>query len=387
MKKRLLFINGRLDSGGVAKSMVTLLNVIDKVEYDVHLLLLSALRGPFFSSLPQDITIHHDERIEGLVDGLSGLKKLWQNGHYHLALASLIRMLLSKCSRSAAGVLLAQLMPRLYLGNFDVIIDYGGQHLLYYMVDKLEGNKKISYFHSDYAKWSYYYRADKKYLKKVDRVVVVTEVAKQSMLRYFPFLTGRISIIENIVIPSQIESQAQEPFAEKEFFEHHFVLLTVGHVCQEKGFDLALKAATILQSRGLDFQWVFIGSYKESHIRLIKSRGLKNHLHLFGVRKNPFPYMKHAQIIVHPSRFESQPLVVSEAKLLCKPIVVTRFSTVPNILIKDVNASVCEMNADSLADSIETLARSFEIRQKYTEYLKKHITDNSKEISKLYSLF
>lgn len=39
MKKKILFIVGTLDSGGVSKSMISLLNTIDKEAYDVSLLI------------------------------------------------------------------------------------------------------------------------------------------------------------------------------------------------------------------------------------------------------------------------------------------------------------------------------------------------------------
>lgn len=387
MKKRILLINGCLDSGGVAKSFVTLLNVIDKVNYDIHILILSSVRGPFASYLPSDITIHYDERIEGLVDGIAGLKNLLRKAHFYLALLSIVRMLLSKINKSAAGVFLARLMPRLDLGEFDVAVDYGGQHLLYYMVNKVESKRKVSYFHADYLSWNYYYSADKKYLKKVDQVVVITEICKRSILQFFPFLEGKISIIENIVLPSILESQSKLPFPEQDFFLNHFVLVTVGHVSDKKGFDLALGAAGILKQRGIDFQWVFIGSYEKVHIKFVKNKRLENCVHFYGIKENPYPYMKYAQIVIHPSRYESQAIVVSEAKILCRPIIVTRFSTVPDILLEGINASVCEMNAQSLADSIETLIAHPEIRKQYQNYLEKHIVDNSSEINKFYNLF
>lgn len=386
-RKRILFINGCLDSGGVAKSIVTLLNVIDKENYDIHLLLFSSVRGPFLSYLPNGITIHRDERIEGLVDGIAGLKNLLRKKHFVLALLSVLRMLLSLFSKSASGVFLARIMPKLDLGEFDVIVDYGGQHLLYYMVDKLQGKKKISFFHDDYASWNYYYAADKKYLRKVDQVVVITEICKQSILRFFPFLDSKVSVIENIVLPSLLDNQSKAPFPERDFFLNNFVLLTVGHVSNKKGFDFAIEAVSILKQREINFQWVFIGSYKRSHVKIVGSKGLESYVHFYGVKENPYPYMKHAQIVVLPSRYEAQPIVVLEAKALCKPIVVTHFSTVPDILLEGINASVCEMNGQSLADSIETLIKHPEIRDQYHGYLERHITDNSTEINKLYDLF
>lgn len=387
MRKCILFIIGCLDSGGVAKSLVTLMNVIDKKKYDIHLLILSAMQGPFVQYLPNDITIHRDDRIAGLVDGAAGLKLLVQKGHIWLAICSLFRMCLSRFDKGYAGLLLAKLMPRLDLGEFDIVVDYGGQHLLYYMVDKVIGKKKISYFHSDYSKWDYYFKIDKKYIPKVDSLVVITKICKESIITYFPEVEDRICVIENIVSPELIHRQATEPIPEEFFFKRNKVLLTVGHVCKEKGFDFAIEASSLLKKKGRTFKWIFIGTYSESHVKHVRDAGLEETIFFYGIRSNPYPYMALSQIVVHPSRFESQALVVSEARLLCKPIVVTRFSTVKDILIEGVNASVCEMNAESLADKIDELMQNETLRDSYIEYHKNHIVDNSGEVQKLYSIF
>ena len=387
MRKRVLFIIGCLDSGGVAKSLVTLMNVIDKQKYDIHLLILSSVQGPFVQYLPTDITIHKDERIAGLVDGKDGLIPLISKGHIWLAFCSIIRMLISQFDKAHSGLLLAKLMPKLDLGEFDVVVDYGGQHLLYYMVDKIRGRKKISYFHNDYSCWDFYYKVDRKYLPLVDYVVVITEVCKKSLICYFPEIEKKVFIVENIVSPKLLQQQAKESINEDDFFRDNFVLLTIGHVCNRKGFDFALEAANIMVKRGLKFKWVFIGSYTEEHIKKVSGMGLSNIMFFYGIRSNPYPYIAKSQILVHPARFESQALVVSEARLLCKPIVVTRFSTVKDILIEGINASVCEMNADSLADKIEELMHDKVLRERYIEYHKSHMIDNSGEVDKLYSMF
>lgn len=387
MRKRVLFIIGCLDSGGVAKSLVTLMNVIDKLKYDIHLLILSSVQGPFVQYLPTDITIHKDDRIAGLVDGKAGLMPLISKGHIWLAFCSIIRMLVSLFDKAYSGLLLAKLMPKLDLGEFDVAVDYGGQHLLYYLVDKVIAKKKVSYFHSDYAKWDFYYKNDRKYLPKINNVVVITEVCKQSIINYFPEIENKVCIIENIVSPQLIQKQAQDTIKEEFFFKENFVLMTVGHVCHDKGFDFIIDAARILKRHGVDFKWVLIGTYEQGHEKQALKAGLGGKLFFYGVRSNPYPYIAQSQILVHPSRFESQALVVSEARLLCKPIVVTRFSTVNDILIEGVNASVCEMNADSLADKIEELIQNKELRDRYAAYHRSHMVDNSNEVDKLYSIF
>lgn len=387
MKKKVLFVAGCLDSGGVSKSIVTLMNVIDKQRYDVHLLILGAGRGPFASQLPDDITLHRNETIELLLARFHGVFSLLKKGHIFLALGSCLRMLLSKINKAYAGWLLAKMMPCAVEEVFDVVVDYAGQHVLYYTIDKLKGKKKISYFHDDYAAWDYYEAMDRKYLPKADHVVVITEHCKESIIKYFPEIAPKVHVIENVVLPDLIKNLSLQVVPEEEYLKREFVLLTVGHVSEKKGFDFALDAAKRLHADGISFKWVFVGTYEECHVRAVAEAGLTDIILFYGVRPNPYPYFRLADIVVHPARYESQAIVVSEARLLCKPIVVTRFSTVKDILLENVNASVCEMNGESLYIVLKDLMKDDNRRESYTEYLRSHIINNCSEVDKLYHLF
>lgn len=386
MKKKILFVAGCLDSGGVSKSIVTLMNVIDKQRYDVHLLILSAGRGPFASQLPNDIILHRNETIELLLARFSGALSLLKKGHILLSLGSCLRMLLSKVNKAYAGWLLAKLMPCAVEDEFDVVVDYAGQHVLYYTIDKLKGKKKISYFHDDYAAWDYYEVMDRKYLPKADHVVVITEHCKESIIKYFPEIAPKVHVIENVVLPDMIKNLSLETIPEEDFLKNEFVLLSVGHVSEKKGFDFALDAAKRLHDDAISFKWIFVGTYDESHVKAVEKVGLTGTILFYGVHSNPYPYFRLADIVVHPARYESQAIVVSEARLLCKPIVVTRFSTVKDILLENVNASVCEMNGESLYLALEDLIQDADKRLEYISYLQHHIVDNTSEVQKLYNL-
>ncbi len=374
---------GTLQSGGVSKSIVNLLNVMDRTTYDVHLLLLDRAGDILSPYLPSDITVHVNREIENLHRGLSGVRALLFTGHLLLAFGSLLRMLMSKISRAWAGRWLAYLMPRFTDLTFDLIIDYGGQQQLYYMVDKLDGKKKITFFHNDYSKWPYYYAADRLYYPKVDQILSISQTCVDVLKAYFPDCKDKISVIQNISSPVLITKQANEtvdlPIAP-------LLLVSLGHIMRRKGTDFSIDAAKILQEKGVEFKWMLVGKVVEKDlIRRIEQDGLADRFVVLGIRSNPYPYIKAADIYVHPSRFEGKSIALDEAKILCKPIVVTNFSTVNDQFEDRVNASICEMNGGALADAIIELATHKELRQSYVAYLNAHIVDNSSEVEKLYA--
>lgn len=366
--KKVLFIIGALDSGGVAKSIVNLLNAIDRKEQEVHLLMMHDVNGPFQKYLPEDVQVHRIAETGWLFEGWSGISQLIKHGHPLLALGSLLRMCLSRIDKPAAGWLLSRLFPVLP-GEWDVIMDYNGQQQLYYMVDKLKGKKKITFFHSDYHKWPYYERMDRTYFPKVDAICTISEQCVQSLKDVFPEVADKVKLVPNISLPEMIYKLAKEPVEMPPL--HGVVFATVGHVSYNKGIDLIIGASKVLKQKGLDFSWLLVGSTDgaEKYIDEILHSDLKDNIYLLGVQSNPYAYMQRADIIVHPSRFEGKSITLDEAKILCKPVVVTNFSTVYDQFEDGVNASICEMESEDLAQKIIYILSNFDIKALYIENL------------------
>ncbi|WP_424041651.1 glycosyltransferase [Prevotella pallens] len=392
MKKKVLFIIGSLQSGGVSKSMVSLLNAWDTEKYETSLLLCCKDGDVFSDYLPKNIQLIYSPVIEHVMGGFSSLKWLLAHGYFLLCLGVLLRLILSRMSRPLASELIARMMPVVSNVHYDLIVDYGGQQLLYYMVNKLSATKKVSFFHSDYSKWSFYYNADKKYYPLVNHIFTISETCLDSLKQYFPNCADKISIMENISSPAIIRQQSLESLGN--FRERilemksngNIILCTIGHICRGKGFDFAIEAAEILKKKGVKFKWIFIGKVLEKDLlKFITDKGLDDYLLLVGIQSNPYPYISLSDIVVHPSRFEGKSISLDEAKILCKPIVVTNFSTVGDQFENGKNGTICEMNGEAVANAIDELINDSRLRESYQKYLESHIVDNSSEVNKLYN--
>lgn len=380
-RKKILFLIGNLESGGVSKSLVSLLNVIDRQKYDISLW-CGAPSGIFYSLLPKNIRIISDIRTTLLLKGVSGLCQLLKKKCLLLFLSSVIRLILSKIDKGYAAWWLSRFIPPVN-EEYDLIVDYNGQQQLYYMVDKLKGKKKVSFFHSDYAKWPYYYRMDKKYFPKVDAIYTISDICVESLKRFFPKEKNKIFLMENISSIELINEMANE--FEVNFGEGYSIL-TVGHVCRNKGTDLALEVIQILKEKNIKFKWYFIGEIKEDFSSLISKYSLGAYLEFLGVKANPYPYIKACDIYVHPSRFEGKSIALDEAKILCKPIVVTDFTTVGDQFKNGVNALISSFSPNDIADNIFQLLKNKNLAKSLIANLKENLHDNTSEVNKLYSL-
>ena len=384
MKKKILFIISNIESGGVSKSMSSLLNVVDTNLYEVDCLILNP-RGVFLSSIPKSVNLISDERTALIFSEFpANIFKLVKKGWVLDAFFRIVAAFFMLFNKGIGAWLLSRRICKIKK-KYDLAVDYNGQHQLYYLVDFVKAHKKASFFHSDYAKWDYYFAMDEKYFPKVDQIFTISDICVTSLKNYFPDQRNKIELFENISSPELIEKMANE-FIKEDLSGSSFV--TIGHVSENKGASLAIASAKKLMDARLDFKWYFIGKVTDDvdYLKLVKELNLEKHVFFLGIQSNPYPYIKQAKIIVHPSMFEGKSIALDEAKILCKPIVVTDFSTVNDQFNDRFNASICEMNEVSLTNAILELCKNEALQKKYLINLSLHINDNTNEVDKLYSL-
>ena len=127
----------------------------------------------------------------------------------------------------------------------------------------------------------------------------------------------------------------------------------------------------MLRERDVDFRWLVAGdgAQRESLQQLIDRYQLNGHFILMGSRSNPYAYMRGCDILVQPSRVEGKSIVLDEAKILCKPIVATNYTTVGDTVEHGVTGWITEMNGEALAEGILRVARDHELRKRLTDHL------------------
>ena len=91
----------------------------------------------------------------------------------------------------------------------------------------------------------------------------------------------------------------------------------------------------------------------ENEIRIqIKKHGLEKNIKLMGRKENPYGYFKTCDIYVQPSFEEGYGITVAEAKIFCKPIVITNFGTAKEHIINGKNGYIVDFNGKELSNAI-----------------------------------
>lgn len=191
-------------------------------------------------------------------------------------------------------------------------------------------------------------------LKNADVVVNVSNYAQRSLFDYVACDLSNSQVIYNIV-----ESRTLD-FDNIQRDKNKFTIVAIGSLVVEKNFSLLIRAVEILvRNYGCELE-VYIcggGPEKDNLLELISALNLNEHVKLVGKVSNPLDYIQASDLLVSPSNSESFSLVVCEALLLNKPVIVTDTGAAEVVGNGKYGIVVERNNKDQLVNAILTVIK------------------------------
>lgn len=132
----------------------------------------------------------------------------------------------------------------------------------------------------------------------------------------------RIRVIENGFEPDQLEAQSEKNC--EVTLPPGPIVLAVGRLSEQKGFDVLIKAHALALNQGAPFHHVLIAGEGPDLTKLkalAAELGVSDTVTFPGFVSNPLSLMKQADLFVLPSRWEGFPLALCEAVLLGVPTI------------------------------------------------------------------
>ena len=198
---------------------------------------------------------------------------------------------------------------------------------------------------------------------RMDRIICVSQTAKDSFVNRYPALEERTELIYNFYDEKQIRRLGGEVCS---FPGERPVLLSVGRMTEQKQYVRFLDVLARLRDEGYAFGWHILGEGAqrpeiEEKIRVLR---LEDRVFLHGLTDNPYKYMKNCDLFVLPSGWEGFPTVTVEAKVLGCPVLATDVSGIREQLIHGVTGWIVENDADAIYDGLKRLLDDSELREK-----------------------
>lgn len=251
-------------------------------------------------------------------------------------------------------------------GKYDVVLGFQVPHD--FILSHVEADVKVGWGHTDYSVVRRDVRFEEEAWRQLDRVVAVSDSARDAFLQVFPGLRAKMLVVENTLDVEAMRSLAREelPRVDLDRGRRKLTLCTVGRYTYPKAFERAIEACTLLVAQGVDVTWYAVGYGPEERAlrALVEKAGLQDVFILTGPRPNPYPYMAACDIYVQPSRYEGKAVAVREAQALGKPVLITDFPTAPSQLTDGWDGLVCGSTPEQLADAISSLAQDAAQRER-----------------------
>lgn len=192
---------------------------------------------------------------------------------------------------------------------------------------------------------------------KIDHILFVAERSKNSFVKKFPLLSKKTAVIKNVLPQENILRAGNEKCREAEMLfkdKNTLNIVSVGRISKQKAFERIIEVVPKLSRK---VNWVIIGDGEDYNLLVSKVKDLKldKVIHFIGSRKNPFSYVKNADVYVLTSLYESQPMVIMEALTLGIPVISTNFASATEMLSGVKYGMICENSSSGILNAIEEI--------------------------------
>lgn len=353
MKKKILFLSEALWIGGIETALVNLLSRMDYEKYEVTLLLRRAI---FDSDMRQKVPAQCRVLTADRENGQYRFSRL-----YHLTEESESPSRLHRAMMWAVPAI-KWVENRLYIRyvreqmkheHFDTCVIYSDV-AAETAVRAIRADKFLLFYHHGAMRKVWH---DEIGYRKSDKIIAVSGAVEQKLRAFRPKYADKMMTIHNLTDVEGIRGKGAESVPEK-FTADEFNIVSCGRVSHEKGMDLAVEACAELVAMGHKniHWWIVGGGPAEDEVRaIIAELNMEEHVTMLGMKGNPYPYFKQADLYVQPSRFEGYPMTILEALILGQPVVSTNNTGAREIIQDGATGVLCEISAQSVADEVHIL--------------------------------
>ena len=398
MKPRILINMHYMEIGGAETSLIGLLQTLDPSRVDVDLF-INEHRGEMMAYIPEWVNVLPERKAYTMIE--SPIGRVVRSGYLHIAAARFVAKLHFKlyaamnhlvdlsAQHGFVNKYVMSVLPSLGdLGEYDLAIAFLPPYGI--VLDKVRAKRKVCWIHTDYTQIEIDKAMELSVWRRYDNIVSVSKEVTRSFCGIFPELSGKMIDMENILsrrfVCRRAESEPRPSDMPKA--EDEITLLTIGRFCHAKKLEEVPAICRGLRDRGLPVKWYIIGygGGVQQIVQAIADEGMEGHVILLGKRDNPYPYIKACDWYVQPSRYEGKSVVVREAQMLGKPVIITAYPTSSAQLLNGVDGVIVPLPLEECTAAMAATLADSELRAAIENYVSSHDYGNEREAEKIYDM-
>lgn len=394
--KKILIVSHALELGGAERSLIGLLDAIDKEKYKVDLFLLRH-EGELLPFVPEGVNLLPEMPAYTVL--ARPMVQTLKEGHVLLTAARMYGKIkaskyIKRHCHIESGVPLEyshkytyRFMPEIQSGEeYDLAISFLTPH--YIVTHKVHAKKKIAWIHTDYSRVQIDKKSELEMWSMYNNIISISDDVTKTFLKTFPTLSNKIIKIENIIPEKLIVSQSKEFVPIEEMPGDSIKILSIGRYCTAKNFDNVPQICKYLIKHGMNVRWYLIGFGPDENLikEKIKEEHMEKNVIMLGKKSNPYPYICRCDLYVQPSRYEGKCVSVKEAQMLGKPVVITDYVTAKSQLEDGVDGKIVPLDNKECAKMLAELLENVEEIQMYKKNCCESDFSNIIEVQKLYKI-
>jgi glycosyltransferase involved in cell wall biosynthesis len=352
-----LFFIPSLEGGGAERVMVEILRYINRESIKPVLVLLYPYENsPYREYIPKGLRVIVVQRKSD-----SSFNKIRQCAAFLKAVfREKPHIIVSMLTHSNIMAISAKLLFRKR-----VII---GEHNTLSEVTKTKEGRRMLWFPTTALVKIFYRFADK--------IIAVSEGVKTDLVEKFNILPGNVDVIHNPIDLKRISELCNNSIEHVFFREGVPVIVSVGRLVPQKGYDILLKAFSNV-IKEMDARLIILGEgpEKEVLLRLAQDLFIIEKVFFAGFQNNPYKFISKADVFVLSSRYEGLPMVLLEAMACDTPVVSTDCKSGPREIVQN---NICGLlvhtdDMDALSTAILKLLRDKALRERFSISAKQRV--------------
>lgn len=318
MRRKVLFLIESLAGGGAEKVLTTLVQHIDKEQFEVMVCAISG--GGKYENVVKEY-VHYKAILTEPKQGLFFKRLIYKIKHHlvykWLPLSWVYQMFIPQGNDVEVA----------FVEGFTT-------KLLSHSTNKKA--EKYAWVHCNMGKdhWTQSLYSDVERESNVynqyNRIICVSNTAVEGFMKEFENVKVNARTVYNPINSQIINDMALEKIAKPD----KLLMVTVGRLEHQKGYDRLVQIAKRLADDGLEFElWILgVGSQEEQLKQYIQKNHLDAFVKLLGFHSNPYKYIVQGDLFVCSSRSEGYSTAVTEALILGVPVITTDCSGMLELL-------------------------------------------------------